>query len=294
MTLEDKDLALLNKPFVASDHKFLNDLIYLHEEPINERLDSVDPAWSFQIKSIVTRDNAGEGGKDIGTVTVHASLIIKGVARDGVGMAVIQRTNPIKESLWDKAQNRKVETGVIYTSEANEAEKSAATDALKRCARMFGIGRYMLTIPKGAVKDEKQLAKWLKEVYGDFQALAKPVYHDEVAAPDPLALETHLGAPVIHETGEIKVVEIRLSDKKKPYIVAGGTTLFSRQPFRDLGYEDDFIELLAEPKKAVYLPDAIVIGYTEITVENQKQRTPVKVCRVSTGQIAEIQHTAKA
>lgn len=195
MALEEKDLVLLNKPFVASDHKFLNDLIYLHEEPIAERLDLVDPAWSFQIQSITTRPNAGEGGKDVATVTVHASLIVKGVARHGVGMAVVQKTNPIAEVKWEN--NVKKNTGNFYTNEANEAEKSAVTDALKRCARMFGIGRYLLTIPKGTVKDVKQLEKWLKDTYGDFQKISKPVYHDESPVPaseaDPLDPDTYLG-----------------------------------------------------------------------------------------------------
>lgn len=181
MALDNQDLALLNKPFVASDHKFLGDLIYLHEEPIAERLDLVDPAWSFQIQSITTRPNAGEGGKDVATVTVHASLIVKNVARHGVGMAVVQKTNPIAETKWENGTKKN--TGNFYTSEANEAEKSAVTDALKRCARMFGIGRYLLTIPKNTVKDAKQLEKWLKDTYGDFQLVTKPVYHDDSTAP---------------------------------------------------------------------------------------------------------------
>jgi hypothetical protein len=165
MTLEARDLQLLSHPFPAEAHKFVQGLPYIHEEVVNQRLDQVDPSWSFIVKSIVTRANAGEGGADVATVTVHASLIVKGVARDGVGMAVVQKT---------KAGN----------SEANEAEKSATTDALKRCARMFGIGRYLLAIPKQngktVVSDIAGLKTWLKKEFGDLPTM--PVYHDESPA----------------------------------------------------------------------------------------------------------------
>jgi len=76
-------------------------------------------------------------------------------------MGTIQKTNPIKETVWDNASRSKKETGNTYTTEANEGEKSAATDALKRCARLFGIGRYLLTLPDN-VKDVDSMARWLK------------------------------------------------------------------------------------------------------------------------------------
>lgn len=167
MALDRKDLELLAKPFPVEAHKFLNDLIYLHEEPVCERLDEVDPSWAWEIVSVSTRPNAGEGGKDVGTVTVHGRLTIKGVSRDGVGMATIQRTNLIEETRWDDTQKKKVKTGNQYTNEANEAEKSASTDALKRATRMFGIGRYLLTMGKGIITDDKKLATWLKQHYPD-------------------------------------------------------------------------------------------------------------------------------
>lgn len=162
MAIEKEDLALLAKPLPVEAHEFLNGLVYLTEEPINERLDEVDPAWDFQIISIVTRENAGSGGNDVGTVTIHGRLIVKGTARDGVGMATIQKTKS-------------------GTSEANEAEKSAATDALKRAARMFGIGRYILGMGK-TVQNEGQLRAWLQKNYPAQQQ--KP-------APDNLDPEAH-------------------------------------------------------------------------------------------------------
>lgn len=161
MALERNDLELLAKPFPVEAHKFLQGLIYLHEEPISERLDEVDPAWQFVIKSISTRPNAGEGGASVATVVVHASLIIKGVSRDDIGMAVVQRTKG-------------------GDAEANEAEKAASTDAFKRAARKFGIGRYLLTMGKGVITDDKKLAAWLKQHYPNLGKGKQ--YNDE--APD--------------------------------------------------------------------------------------------------------------
>jgi hypothetical protein len=181
MALEREDLIALAKPLPVSAHEFLNGLVYLTEEPITERLDEVDPGWQFVIKSITTRSNAGDGGKDVATVTVHASLIIKGVARDGVGMAIVQRTNPMQ------AKNKAGQVIGEYTSEANEAEKSAATDAFKRAARMFGIGRYILGMGK-SVQDERQLVAWLNKNYPAQQS--KPA-QSPAPAPSNLDPEAH-------------------------------------------------------------------------------------------------------
>ena len=126
MTLTPDDLTILRKPFAPNEHEFLRGFTYITEEAISNRLDDVDPSWSLEILNQAIRDNQA-------IVTVR--LTVKGVSRDGVGMAVI------------------MEKGA-------EPEKSAATDALKRAARLFGIGRYLLGTPE-YVKDVTALAKWL-------------------------------------------------------------------------------------------------------------------------------------
>ena len=192
MAITKEALALLAKPFHAGAHKYLNGMVYLHEDPITERLDEVDLNWRLDIKSIVTRDNAGKGGKDVGTVTVTITLTVLGVSRDGVGMAVIQQSFP--QTIYDK---NKKPTDETYTTEANEAEKSATTDALKRAARNFAIGRYILTIGKNNVTNETQMKEWLAKNYPDVKE--GKTYHDDSAAPaseetpNPLELDTHLG-----------------------------------------------------------------------------------------------------
>jgi hypothetical protein len=180
MALTKQDLDILSKPFPANVHKFTQGLAYIHEEPIAVRLDTVDPSWSWELVKIERRANAGQGGgKDVGTVWVHGRLTVGGVSRDGLGMAVIQQTNPIAETKWENGVS--VKTGEFYTNEANEAEKSAATDAFKRAFRMFGGGRYLLAMPKengkSTVTNIAQLDNWLKLTYGDIEAM--PSYNDD-------------------------------------------------------------------------------------------------------------------
>ncbi len=130
--LTHDDVKALARPFAFADHEFLRGYCYIAEEAVTRRLDEIDPAWDFQIHSIAHRDKQ---------LVVTASLTVKGVTRAGVGMQVIEYM--------------KEKPGV----EVGEAEKGAATDALKRCARLFGIGRYILSAPKegGAFKS------WLAE-----------------------------------------------------------------------------------------------------------------------------------
>lgn len=127
MSLTQQDVEALRRKFQPQEHEFLQEFAYITEGAIANRIEEVDPSWSFEIISIYTRDNQA---------VVNARMTIKGVSRDGVGMQVIMEKGK------------------------SEPEKGAATDALKRCARLFGIGRYLLDLP-GNVKDMASLSKWL-------------------------------------------------------------------------------------------------------------------------------------
>lgn len=130
MTLTPEDLTTLKAAFSFSDHEFTRGFCYLTEEAISNRVEEVDPAWSFEIQNL----------QRIGDQCVCAArLTIKGISREGVGMQSIELN---KE-------------GRIV----GEPEKGAATDALKRCARLFGIGRYIL----GAPKEGQQFKVWLAD-----------------------------------------------------------------------------------------------------------------------------------
>lgn len=129
--------AQLKDYFPVKSHEFLNGNTYITEEAITNRLDEVDPSWQFK-RLEIRREGM--------VVTATYCLIVCGVERDGVGMASVQLS---------KDKDREV----------NEAEKSAATDALKRCARLFGIGRYILEMGK-AVTDYQSLERWLIQRQG--------------------------------------------------------------------------------------------------------------------------------
>lgn len=135
MTLTHEDLQTLAQPFEVDEHEWLNGNAYITEAAILNRIESIDPCWEGRKTEVVVRTN--ESGQSI---TVFYALTIKGVTRESNGSAVVVVSSKGKE--------------------ANEAEKSALTDAIKRAARLFGIGRYILSFPSN-VKDANSLAKYL-------------------------------------------------------------------------------------------------------------------------------------
>jgi hypothetical protein len=137
--------AALKDYFPVKAHEFLNGNTYIAEEAITNRLDEVDPSWSWELTSEYTRDSQCIA---VGRMTVC------GVSRDGVGM------QPTKITKKD---------GTII--DGTEPEKSAATDALKRAARLFGIGRYILEMGK-AVSDYRSLEQWLYQRQNNVTPLA--------------------------------------------------------------------------------------------------------------------------
>lgn len=137
MALTHEDLEILKRPFELHQHEFHNGNVYLRENAICDRLDLIDPSWTNDIIKDHTR--ATGDGKLMAVCLMR--ITVKGVFRDGEGQA---------------GAVTKKETG----AETNEPEKSAATDALKRAARLFGIGRYLLDAR--GVSNMKELAVWLK------------------------------------------------------------------------------------------------------------------------------------
>lgn len=146
-----KDLiSALTAPFPARDHEFLRGYAYLTEGAIASRLDEVYPAWSWELLDAPSIRQTAAGI----TIAQRGRLTVNGVCRDGMGMSAVSMTR-------DGA------------SEANEAEKSAATDAFKRAARLFGIGRYLLDLP-AEVRDIAALDRWLKSAAGASQPQQSP------------------------------------------------------------------------------------------------------------------------
>jgi hypothetical protein len=142
-----EDFAKLAAPFAAKDHEFIRGYIYIEETAICSRIEEVDFSWEWKTVS-VTREN------DVAVVV--GALTINGITRYGTGQQVVQRDAKGGESV-------------------GEAAKGATTDALKRAARLFGIGRYLLQCPK-EVKDEgPALNKWLASLSGQNSQRPAPV-----------------------------------------------------------------------------------------------------------------------
>lgn len=212
MQLTAQDLTVLRKPFAVKDHEFLRGFTYITESAITTRIEDVDPEWTFEIMHVTTRDTQ---------CIVHARMTIKGVTRDGIGMQVIQS--------------------------AGEAEKGAATDALKRCARLFGIGRYLLDLPSG-INDEKALAKHMglpanvQQMPTDAakQALGTPsgqrVETDDPLPTTPTLQPANVVKVSVKPTGEgnRKELILTMEDSKIGFVRA-----YSRKLFIDAGWIDD-------------------------------------------------------
>lgn len=128
--LTQEQLDILKQPFEPRDVSFVRGFAYGTEDAIADRIEMVDPSWTFERLSIEARDKY---------VVATFRLTICGVWRDGVGM----------EKLDSQA----------------DPDKSAATDALKRAARLFGIGRYFQGLPS-SVKDDATYTKWYKTSVG--------------------------------------------------------------------------------------------------------------------------------
>jgi hypothetical protein len=185
MTLTELDMAKLSYPFPRSQYEFLEGYVYIQEEAISERLDKVDPNWSIAIDETIAYGDS---------IVVRSTLTVKGVSRSNSGGNPVQREKKDKTILGQYAV---ADNGV-------NAYKSAATDAFKRCARMFGIGRALLSAPKeGGAFD-----KWLEQEH----TMAK-------ARLDALR-------KVDAETGEV----ILLASAPPPLTVKAGATVTERDP----------------------------------------------------------------
>lgn len=122
--LTPEQVARLNEQFEVKEHEFYGDYAYVDEVAVTQRLDEVDPSWSFERLRVYREGN---------NAIAEVRLTVSGVSRDGIGMADLTLTKKTGDEM-----------------SVTEPEKKAITDALRRAARLFGIGRYLLLLPKGA------------------------------------------------------------------------------------------------------------------------------------------------
>lgn len=235
MTLTKEDVTALTKHFRPNEHEFRNNYAYITESAVGNRLDEVDPAWSWEIINEWTRDNQA---------ICAGRLTICGVSRDGVGMQPLTIVS---------SKDGKV-------LEGTEPEKSAATDALKRAARLFGIGRYLLDTP-GWVKTVDDVAKWLKPSNGNH---APPPTERPTVPPSqngthgdngktidfpgkPATPKNAAPAPVVKGDTKIEALKGVIAEeyigkgnkKAVRFVTSTGSYSYTRQPFRDAGLDTE-------------------------------------------------------
>jgi hypothetical protein len=265
MTLNELDIAKLAYPFKRDEHGFLQGFVYISEESIGERIEKVDPAWSFNIDEMTALGDS---------VVVRASMTIKGVTRSNIGGNPIQREKEVKEQKDGKyVGTGKYEPMPLYTQADNgvNAFKSAATDAFKRCARLFGIGRYILGAPKEGVtfdrwlKDETAAAKarletlqgTTKQVDTTTGVITRPTQAppesstsaQEDASPKPVLVDgkpvANVGdaidkvlEPPVPNSIVVRQVEVKMSRKNEAYLTFQNddviVTSFTRDPLRPI------------------------------------------------------------
>lgn len=140
----------LKKPFQPRDHGFKprnqqdrangTGYLYLHRHAIEDRLDAVEPGWSYEISDPIYRDDR---------VTFKATITIRGKSRSDYGSAQI---------VTNKSGD-----------EVNQLEKAGATDAFRRAAAKWGIGRYIKSAP-ATVNNQTDLYKWLTALSEEMKA----------------------------------------------------------------------------------------------------------------------------
>lgn len=242
------NVKALTAPFEASEHEFLRGMTYLTESAITRRLDEVDPAWSFRISLVEHRADK---------VVVYAALTVCGVTRESNGM---------EASTYIKGADH------VPENESNFPEKAAVTDALKRCARLFGIGRYILDLPD-TVKDMRALESWLNKRNGAPAAKTPPVPINEHVfdskKPDTRAKKADAAPKETAEFACEPFVEAGIGKSGKPYIrfeITGRDEwvyAFTRDAFREAGWNVDAWQAAPDGKRVALGLDK----YPRITAE---------------------------
>lgn len=250
MPLTQDNLTTLKRHFEAHEHEFLNDNAYITEAAITDRIEEVDAAWTLEILNKSARQTYGRDT----SIVITVRLTINGTSRDGVGMAkVVGKTGEWKDR--NKRDKKKPDDWIEYPesdhSEVNEAEKSAATDALKRAARLFGIGRYLLTLPDN-VRDYRSMERWLSGQNAHQNNAASP-QNRETASNNPHVHNGGKNAQNGHSDGFIEngttdtailkaltVVRVDGRNRLKFTTTDNRTVLaFSRKLFQERGWIDE-------------------------------------------------------
>ncbi len=230
MTLTQDDLQTLRAPFPSSEVKQIDKgygaLDYIDEEPISNRIEDVDPSWSLG-EPITIEDTPS-------SVTIKISLTIKGVTRWGVG-------------------TEKKNSG-------NEPFKSAATDAFKRAARLFGIGRYLLN---GSGSSGSSSSTPSNSRNSSNLSESPPV-------PD--------GSE--HYSEEVRTVKTIMTKKGTPMYIIADASMFESTPLETIGIDTSSIKTAGEHQ----LSAPVIVKWKQ----SGKYKNVIAVKNNKTGDVAQL------
>jgi hypothetical protein len=257
----------------ANNDSWARWLVYTEEDPVSERLDTIDPNWTFEIRDKVINGNAA---------TVYARLTVCGVARDCVGEG--KSGNP------------------------GDAQKGAATDALKRGARLFGVGRYLKKAPLFFTDWEKEpdfkkqqeyeqkafvkFAAWYRSEFGNVVVPSTPVRqksdNNRTEGTPEAAQEVAGGSPANDngadgETVAESELDAYFGPKMTPAQILAGDTF----PF-DAGWKGkDFQKLIKTVPhwNNVFWPVVSDLGLTDLEVHKAAQVESIKDYKGKAGQL---------
>lgn len=179
MSLTKSDLDLLKKPFdekticvkvqsVSKQKDKAGLVLYVQHTDVYSRIEEVDPAWSAEVTSekyFGPTENANE------YFTVRVKLTVKGVSRENSG--------------------------------EGQDQKSANSDAIKRAAMLFGVGRYLYDTETVWVPYNQDRDYYKTFTIGEYMAALRqgqyrPPIGNSAAASSPKAPANQGPAPAVN------------------------------------------------------------------------------------------------
>lgn len=112
-------------------------ILYLQHTDVYARIEEIDPSWTCAAGAPYQVETVGFGGQVKKIIAVPMKMTIKNVCRENIG--------------------------------EGEDYKSAYSDALKRVAMLFGVGRYLYDSPQVWVPYNKATDKYKKWTIFDFR-----------------------------------------------------------------------------------------------------------------------------
>ncbi len=140
--LTNEQIKLLEKPFEAHEHGFVQQNPYILKSAIMGRLSEVDPGWHTTTPVLI--------GVQDDVVLMEGGLTISDVTRHAIGTGIITRHIKDKNNIGEI-----IELSIFEQQrQVSKAMKTAQSDLIPRCAALFGIGAYLRERKRNQPLDE--------------------------------------------------------------------------------------------------------------------------------------------